>query len=290
MVKSREHVLELALKKIAEIYRTESLTPGMVKKVGIKKSWSVVIGDNGQCGMALNFTGTHRLFDLIADDNVVGRINFYAGKSLFDLAAAFLKSEHILLRSVSLAALNALSQPLFDSKRLKNKGFMATDYELSDFIRPDDVVTAVGFGGIVRHFAGKCRELHVTDMRPLEMFETTIIGGAIDKGPKNIHLHTADENEAVLGRSDVVLITGSTLVNDTFYEILDYSRNARVINIYGPSGQLAPDFLFEQGINHIRAIRIVDPARFEYDMENDNEMEAAVQHNQEFFTIYTREF
>lgn len=79
-----------------------------------------------------------------------------------------------------------------------------------------------------------------------------------------------------MGRSDVVIITGSSLVNGTFAELLTYSRRARSVGIYGPSACIIPDVLFEQGVDFVLSHRIRDPERFRYDMVNDIDMETAL--------------
>jgi uncharacterized protein len=280
-----ENILEKAYNFIRRKYETGKIVPGDLVKIAIKPQWNVILGTNGQCGQALNFTGEHSVYELektdFADD-LKGRI----GKPLFDLAKDYVGSEDMRKRSAGLAALNALSQPLIDKERLEKEGVKFTDKELVAFTGSDDIVTVVGFGGVVRQFIGKCKELHVTEMRPKSFFETTIIGKDVEIGPKDIIIHPAEENEEILSKSDVVLITGSTLVNDTFFQVLGYCTKARIINIYGPSAQLPPDFLFQYGINHIRSMKITDTRQFEIDMDNDPDLEVAIKANQEIYNAY----
>jgi uncharacterized protein (DUF4213/DUF364 family) len=147
---------------------------------------------------------------------------------------------------------------------------------MAELIRPTDVVTVVGYGGLVRTLVGKCKEIHVTEMRPRETFVTTVIGKTVDYGPKVLSIHGERENEFVLSRSDVAIITGSSLVNGTFSELLSYSRRARSVGLYGPSACIIPDVLFERGADFILSHRIRDTERFRYDMVNDVDMETAL--------------
>ena len=130
---------------------------------------------------------------------------------------------------------------------------------LDRIIGKDDVVAVVGYGGMVPRMAGRCRELHVTDIRPRESFQTTVVGQTISYEPHDIYVHGADENERVLSRADVVLITASTLVNETFGEVVGYCRNCRAVGLYGPSGMLLPETLFREGIDFVQSVRISDP-------------------------------
>jgi len=47
---------------------------------------------------------------------------------------------------------------------------------MEDLIRSTDIVTVVGYGGLVRSLVGICKEIHITEMRPSETFITTVIG------------------------------------------------------------------------------------------------------------------
>jgi uncharacterized protein (DUF4213/DUF364 family) len=63
----------------------------------------------------------------------------------------------------------------------------------------------------------------------------------------------------VLPISDVVIITGLTLVNHTIDGLLSaISPKARVI-VTGPSSSIVPDILFRHGVNIIGATRITNP-------------------------------
>ena len=98
--------------------------------------------------------------------------------------------------------------------------------------------------------------------------------------------HSADENLEVISKSDVIFITGSTLVNGTFDELINYTGNCRIIGIYGASAQLIPEFLFKNGINLFSAIKIKNHKRFEHDIINHFNMEMAIQDNQERYCFF----
>jgi uncharacterized protein (DUF4213/DUF364 family) len=107
----------------------------------------------------------------------------------------------------------------------------------------------------------------------------------VDYGPKVLSIHSERENEFFLSRSDVVILTGSSLVNGTFAELLAYSRRARSVGLYGPSVGIIPDVLFEQGVDFVLSHRIRDPERFRYDMVNDIDMETALKTSQQLQVI-----
>lgn len=62
--------------------------------------------------------------------------------------------------------------------------------------------------------------------------------------------------EYILGEQDVVIITGSALINKTLPRLLELSRNARVI-VAGPSTPLTP-ILTEYGVNLLGGLVVCD--------------------------------
>ena len=278
-------IFRRAYELIRKVYTDESIKPGLLKSVGIKQQWSMVVGTNKDAGMALNFTGFHAIYGEDNLSDLINKTHKMIGKSLFDFAEAFLDSDVIQERSLCLCCLNALSQPLMNTDRLKKNKISYSLNDQLEFIKPTDVVTIIGWGGMVSRFLGKCKEVHVTDLRPRETFETIIIGDKIEKGPKDVFFHSAEENREVISNSDVVFITGSTLVNDTFDELISYSKKCSIVGIYGPSAQLIPEFFFSNGINLTWLMKIKDIAKFEYDMINHFNMEQAIQGNQERYLV-----
>jgi uncharacterized protein (DUF4213/DUF364 family) len=185
------------------------------------------------------------------------------------------------------ASLSALSQPLLLPDTLKRRGYktLGSNIDLTFFIKPEDIVTVVGYGGGIKRLLGKCRELHVTDIRPRGEFQTLMVGDAIEYMPGEVIIHSEEENKEALGMADIVWITGSSLVNGTFKELMDYSSNARLIGMYGASASMIPDILFRDGINFIHSYRVSDPKSFESGAFIDMHMEPVMQSTQQQFAI-----
>jgi uncharacterized protein (DUF4213/DUF364 family) len=85
-----------------------------------------------------------------------------------------------------------------------------------------------------------------------------------------IPLSTANRSLKI---ADVVIITASTLVNNTFEDLLDFTGNARLVGLYGPGASLIPDEFFDRNIDFITSFQITDPVRFSDDMINDHDMD-----------------
>jgi uncharacterized protein len=280
-------ILHRAIERIEKLYKEYSLPSTQLSKIAIKPQWNVVIGSKEHAGLALNFTGEHAIYGENESLPEIESLASYLGKGLFDFAKALVDQEELHRRALCLAALNALSLPFTDSKSLISRGYRVGGAEMEDFVRPDDLVCVVGHGGVVRLFVDKGRELHVTDMRPESTFQTLILDAqGIRKGPTKIIVHPAEDNQALLEKADVAIITACTLVNGSFDETMRFASKARVRGIYGPSAALAPEALFPEGINFIRSFRATNVPRFESDMENDMDMEVAMKGNQETYHIY----
>ena len=77
--------------------------------------------------------------------------------SLLNVAADNLHDKRLSRRSIALAALNALSQPLVTNEVLQAKGY-EVGLEVKDLVRSDDYMVIVGYGGLVKSYAVRCKE------------------------------------------------------------------------------------------------------------------------------------
>jgi hypothetical protein len=75
--------------------------------------------------------------------------------------------------------------------------------------------------------------------------------------PGDIHW---DQSHEVLARTEIVLMTGLTLVNDTFHEVIRRTPNASIRVIMGPTVPFSPA-LFGEGIHFIGSTLVGDVAK-----------------------------
>ncbi len=279
----RRNILDKAYERLRDEYERRGAPPGNVARFGLHPAWNAVIGSDGCCGIAMSFRGNNPNYDDGETFFSVDELKPFVGASLFEVALKNMHDGRLRYRSIALAALNALTRPFVEESILQKKGYCSVK-GLDGLVRNDDVVAIVGYGGLVKEYMGRCKELHVTDMRPPESFKTTIIGKTVEYGPKNVIVHPAEANEEVLSRADVVFITGSTLANGTFDEVVRHASGARIRCLYGSSAQLLPDVLFESGVNIVMSVAIDDASRFEYDMMNESDMETALKKHQRKYT------
>jgi uncharacterized protein (DUF4213/DUF364 family) len=285
MTSNKPHgILEKGYEKLLSEYYRLDLPEVTVKNFGLNPGWNAVIGTNGCCGVAMSFQDNNPLYGTDQTRQDLEYLKGCVRSSLFDVASANMTDPRVSRRSIALTLLNALSQPLVTDEVLQAKGY-ETGVEVKDLVRSDDKLVIVGYGGLVKSYAGRCRELHVTDQRPKETFRTTIVGETVSYGPAGIEVHSSEENREVLKDADVAIITGSTLVNGTFDEVVGYAKNARIRALYGSSAQLIPDVLFENGINIVMSVAISDPERFAADVMNAPDMETALRKHQRKYNV-----
>jgi uncharacterized protein (DUF4213/DUF364 family) len=273
------NVLEDTLSRLNVLYRQKNLVPGEFLRAGVKGGWNAIIGTCGQCGMAMNFTNDESAFGVPNLD--IPKIQSFIGKSLFDLAT-MITSSSWQERAIGIAAMSALSQPLLTRESLAARGFIVEDggRDFASLLRPDDIAAVVGYGGGVSRLLGKCRELHVTDMRSRGAFQTLLIDHEVKWCPGGVFIHSEKENKGVLSNATIVSITGSSLVNGTFEELLSYTAKARLVVMYGASVGFIPDVLFERGVDYIHSHRLTDPEGFEAGLINELNMERVLQTTQ----------
>lgn len=153
-----------------------------------------------------------------------------------------------LLVTLKLAVLNAIS-----SKSIYTSGYRIIEntdpIELID-LKPYKTITLVGaFQSYIRKIATTGNKLFV-----LELDEKTLTADQ-----KQFYI-PANEYQSVLAKSDIVIITGLTLANNTIDGLLASVRPHSQVIVTGPSGNLIPDILFENKVNIIGATRITNPA------------------------------
>lgn len=285
---SKRNTLKETLDRLRGLYSEYGRMPGSLAQVALKQGWNVVIGTGGQCGMAMSFTGWTDVFGEPRLD--MAALGDSIGKNLFEVASERMDSDSWQERSISVAALSALSQPFLTPSALEARGFEVPpdNPDFASSLRADDIAAIVGYGGGVVRSLGRCRELHVLDMRPRESLLTTLISAnGIERAPSGVIVHPAEENREVLGKATAVSITGSTFVNGTFDDLMGIARTARLVSVYGASAGFIPDVLFECGVHMVHTSLISDPGAFARAVTCELNMEQVMRQTQRQQTIRT---
>lgn len=152
-----------------------------------------------------------------------------------------------LVQSLKIAALNAC----FQETLAKNKYSILNNtdpvdlLDLSRFAR----ITMVGaFSAYIRKIA----EVHPR-LQVLELSEEAFL-------PEHKTFFVpADQFPSILPASELIIITGLTLVNNTFDDLLKYIPRDSTSILIGPSASIPPDLFFEHHISMVGATMITQP-------------------------------
>ena len=178
----------------------------------------------------------------------------------------FLESVDETLREPLVALLNLMSKPFNTAERLSEQGIVREPGLQFPYDVSGKKVGIIGYGLYNQFFLGKCEEFHAFDLRPEKGLLNYRIGReGMKVYPEGIHWHlgkSAIDYAEVLKTLDMVIMTGCTIVNDSYRDILACCEKAEIRGIYGPSNELSPDYLFECGYNYIFSMDAKDSDKY----------------------------
>jgi uncharacterized protein len=174
------------------------------------------------------------------------------GRPALDLAKEALGDRGIR-RAVGIAAMNALADTCWRRRprpetelRLGIDAFDATE------IRPSDKVVVVGaFVPFLRELKRRCQPFLVLEQDPATL-----------KADELPFFRPAEQAYGVVPEADVLLITGTTLINDTLEELLRLAKPAARVTMVGPTVSLLPDAFLRRGADILGTVRITAPDEF----------------------------
>jgi len=209
---------------------------------------SVIIGveytgvrlSSGQVGLAYTLT-SEETPNSCALTRRAGHLTELSALTLARLALSW----DIRSRIVGTAALNALSQSCLSNctdRVLVSKGNIADHLVLKG-----DVVTVVGnMAPMVDKLAAKAKKIYVLERTMQLRDEGTLPDTAA---------------EEIIPQSDVVLITGTSIINGTVDRLLELSKNARELALVGPTAGILPTVLFDHGATAVATVKVTDANR-----------------------------
>jgi hypothetical protein len=206
------------MKLVTALLESVSGTEAQATNVQIGLHWIAVQSRN--TGMAHVFRGREG-FEL-PDAGAI------QGKEIMELAAG-LKSWEPLEAGLGLAALSSLIDPIGENVNV-------FDYIMSQ--APGKTVTCIGRFPFYERLARSAAQSFLLEINPQE---------------GELPPFAAEE---VIPRSDLVIITGTSLINKTLERLLELSRNSIAV-VLGPSTPMS-DVLFDFGASVIAGIKVVD--------------------------------
>ena len=156
-------------------------------------------------------------------------------------------------RAIGVATMNALADMCWQRRATPAVELRAgvDAYDAAD-IQPGERVVVVGaFVPFLKALKRSGQHFTVLEMDPATL-----------KPDELAHFRPADDARLVLPSADVVLITGTTLLNDTLENLLALCRpQARVVMV-GPTVGLLPDALLRRGVDVLGGVRVTAPDAF----------------------------
>jgi uncharacterized protein len=174
------------------------------------------------------------------------------GRPALDLTREAL-GDNGIRRAVGIAAMNALAdtcwrrRPHPDTELcLGIDAFDATE------IRASDKVVVVGaFVPFLRELKRRRQPYLVLEQDPATL-----------KADELPFFRPAEEAAMVVPEADVLLITGTTLINDTLEELLALAKPEARVTMVGPTVSMLPDAFLRRGADILGTVMITDPDAF----------------------------
>lgn len=251
--------LSIAMEMIQKNYKIYNEPMPIIKEFVLGHRWFMVSDTNDRLSMSLRVGKEKNLveFEKILK-SLIGRP---ADECVYEL----IKQSDPELRIIAASLCNLLSKSFNSVDRLKDRGIIRTEGRIFDYDVKDKKVGIIGYGLYNEVFLGKCKEFHAFDFRDSKGILNYRIGNETKVYPENIYWHLGDnalEHKDVLESLDIVVMTGCTIVNNTYQDILKTCKNAKIRGIYGPSAELCPEYLFDLGYNYIFSASVRDKEAF----------------------------
>jgi uncharacterized protein len=174
------------------------------------------------------------------------------GRPAFDLAREALGS-HGIRRAVGIAAMNALADTCWHRRPHPNAELRhgVDAFDATEICPSDKVVVVGAFVPFLRELKRRRQSYLVLEQDPATL-----------KAEELPFFRPANEAATVVPDADVLLITGTTLINDTLEELLRLAKPAARVTMVGPTVSLLPDAFLSRGADVLGTVRITAPDEF----------------------------
>ncbi len=157
---------------------------------------------------------------------------------------------NILKKTLGIATLNALSASCWD--RMTEKGYeIELGKDLFDTLEIDPVRKTVVVGALIpmiKKLMAANADFHILELdaatlRPNEM----------------PYFAEASRAAEFVSDADLLIITGTTIINDTLPELLTMAKPGAQIAVTGPTVSMLPDAFFSHGVTSLGGILVTKP-------------------------------
>lgn len=205
---------------------------------------------NGRAGVA--FTPIGEMPEAVCCPTTAARMpqaGKLEGRSASEILTYALDA-NVLKSAMGIATLNALSQTIFES--INGMRYeIVTDVDGFDLlqVRPHETVTLIGaFVPYIKLLKSLGNPFFIVEKNPQTL------------KPDEIQYYKPEsEMKSALERSEVVVMTGTAIVNHTIDAILSLISEGKRTAIIGPTASMVPDAFFERSVDVMAGVRILDP-------------------------------
>ena len=171
------------------------------------------------------------------------------GKPISEILKYSLDS-NVLKSAIGVAAMNALFQIVIESEDGENYRIVknADGFNLLE-IQPHETVSLIGaFGPYIRRLKIMGNPFFIVEKNPRTL-----------RSDEMRYYRSQSEMASTVEKSDVVIITGTTIVNHTIDAILSSVGDGKRTAIIGPTASMIPDAFFKRGVYVMAGVRILNP-------------------------------
>jgi len=162
-------------------------------------------------------------------------------------------SDHGIRRGVGIAAVNALAELCWERRPhplVELRG--GVDVFAANSFRPDDQTVVVGaFVPFLKELKRRNQPFLVLEKDPDTL-----------KPEEMPFYRPAEMAREVVPQADVLLVTGTTLLNDTLEDLLSWAKPTARVTLVGPTIGLLPDAFLARGADILGGVRIAQPDEF----------------------------
>jgi len=240
-------ILEKTIELVKHFYKTNNIDPPKISKVVLGLGYTGVKVSTQEPDSFLGLAATVPSIINNTNCSKMESAGNLTNLALFELMEWSIESPNIR-KIVGLAALNAVSQHLLKIKKSCKvlKGDLLSQLHI-------DKNTKVTVIGLMKPLVRKLSK--ITKIITLVEDSIPVTTEFNEFKFRNNIEQLNDDNLS----PDILFCTGTSLINDTMERILELFRNkARKIILIGPSASMIPDVLFENGVDIVGGMEIVD--------------------------------
>ena len=162
-------------------------------------------------------------------------------------------SDHGIRRGVGIAAVNALAELCWEHRPNPQvellRGLDA--FDANEFHPSDQTVVVGAFVPFLKELKRRKLPFLVLEKDPDTL-----------KPEEMPFYRPAELAREIVPQADVLLITGTTLINDTLEDLLSWAKPEARVTVVGPTVGLLPDAFLKRGADILGGVKITDPDGF----------------------------